>query len=156
MESTQVVPTFGFSGRNSRCKKDIVSFCGFYVQVMLKGDKGIDSPKYCRDCTTDINVGDDGHQLMLKIKFLPYVVRAFGCQSGLKLLEHKGILGFEEYTLNLLMKWGMSSTAINTWKSFFLSWGSYANEMLQQNSNHEVHFGKVDNDTFHIHHHKMK
>uniref|UniRef100_A0A7S4SIA2 tRNA ligase phosphodiesterase domain-containing protein n=1 Tax=Ditylum brightwellii TaxID=49249 RepID=A0A7S4SIA2_9STRA len=116
-------------------KKDMMLYRGFCVQMMLNGDEDIESPEYCRDTTTDTTVGDDGPPLMLKMKFLPYMVRTFGCRNGLKILEQKGVLGFEQYTTNLLMKWGMSSTAINTWRPFFSSWGSYANEMLQQNGN---------------------
>lgn len=70
--------------------------------------------------------------LMLKMKFLPYMVRTFGCRNGLPILSRSGIDGYEHYTLDLLKKWGISHSSIKKWQPYFYSWGLYVESILRQ------------------------
>eukprot|EP00804_Cyclotella_cryptica_P001973 CCRYP_007402-RA/>CCRYP_007402-RA protein AED:0.00 eAED:0.00 QI:1964/1/1/1/1/1/3/1185/1091 len=76
--------------------------------------------------------GGFNNPLMLKMKFLPYMVRTFGCRNGLRILSRSGIEGYEKYTLDLLNRWGMSHGAIKRWQPYFYSWGLYAESILRQ------------------------
>lgn len=64
--------------------------------------------------------------LMLKMKFLPYMVRTFGCRNGLNSLRQGGVEGFVKYTNNLLAKWGISTEGRLRWVPFFRGWAEYA------------------------------
>jgi hypothetical protein len=70
--------------------------------------------------------------LMLKMKFLPYMIRTFGCRNGLQILARSGIDGYEHYTLDLLKKWGISHSSIKKWQPYFYGWGLYAESVLRQ------------------------
>jgi hypothetical protein len=64
--------------------------------------------------------------LMLKMKFLPYMVRTFGCRNGLRVLRQGGPPAFSKYVTGLLSKWGISQSAQQTWLPFFRAWAVYA------------------------------
>lgn len=67
--------------------------------------------------------------LMLKNKFLPYMVRTFICRNGLAILSRSGIHAYEHFAMNLLMKWNISQASINKWMPFFKSWAKYCNSV---------------------------
>ena len=76
---------------------------------------------------------DDGASgLMLKMKFLPYMVRTFGCRNGLQVVAERGPMAFTEYTMKLLTRWGMSVEAKAKWQPFFSAWGKYAHKCLTE------------------------
>jgi len=65
--------------------------------------------------------------LMLKLKFLPYMVRTFGCRNGLRQLKMGGPNAFSVYTRGLLSLWKVSSRARKHWMPIFDAWGKFAN-----------------------------
>ena len=67
----------------------------------------------------------DDAKLILKMKFLPYMVRTFICRNGMSILAKKGRNAFNEYAYNQFQKWGMSDKAMNTWMDLFNAWGFY-------------------------------
>ena len=73
---------------------------------------------------------NDEAGLMLKMKFLPYMVRTFGCRNGLSTLKQSRADSFMQYTSNLLSKWGMSVEAREKWLPYFQSWAEYASPRL--------------------------
>ena len=76
---------------------------------------------------------DDGSSgLMLKMKFLPYMVRTFGCRNGLQVVVDSGPMAFTEYTMKLMTRWGMSAEAKTKWQPFFRAWGKYAHKCLTE------------------------
>jgi len=68
--------------------------------------------------------GAEDGELMLKMKFLPYMVRTFICRNGLSIME-KSRAAFEDYALNQFTRWGMSETALYKWMPFFRGWAMY-------------------------------
>lgn len=76
---------------------------------------------------------DDG-KLILKMKFLPYMVRTFICRNGLSILKKKGTDAFNTYAFDQLKRWGMSKAAVDKWIGFFHAWGIYCESPSQTNS----------------------
>lgn len=100
-------------------------------------------------------VAELNNPLMLKMKFLPYMVRTFGCRNGLQILARSGVDGYEKYTLDLLNRWGISHGAIKRWQPYFYSWGLYAEPILrQQQMQIDTHCNKsaehCNNDQHHL------
>jgi len=81
----------------------------------------------------DIDAPDSNQDasLMLKMKFLPYMVRTFCCRNGLGIIANKGPAAFTHHTLKMMDQWGISQTSQLKWQPFFWAWGSYANACLQ-------------------------
>lgn len=75
----------------------------------------------------DVEMGETSDEpLMLKMKFLPYMVRTFGCRNGLTTIRQGGPTAFMAYVQNLLTKWQISQASRDRWIPFFRAWGSYA------------------------------
>lgn len=66
--------------------------------------------------------------LMLKMKFLPYMVRTFCCRNGLHIIRQgRGTDAFVNYCAGLMSsKWSMSYSAQRKWQPFFRGWALYA------------------------------
>jgi hypothetical protein len=73
----------------------------------------------------------DSQPLMLKMKFLPYMVRTFGCRNGLSTLMKSGIIEYDNYVANLLSRWNISQSAMTKWQNTLHFWGKYALEKIQ-------------------------
>ena len=73
-------------------------------------------------------------KLILKMKFLPYMVRTFICRNGLSVLEKKGSEEFTKYAYDKLMKWQISKEAVNKWLEFFHAWGIYCESPSHKDS----------------------
>lgn len=82
-------------------------------------------------------VSSSEEKLMLKMKFLPYMVRTFICRNGLSKLQVSRI-AFEEFALNQLVKWKVSEEGINKWMPFFKGYAKYC-QNLQVTSNKYLH-----------------
>lgn len=82
-------------------------------------DTDVDPPM----CTMNSNPNDE--KLMLKMKFLPYMVRTFICRNGLGILQSSGIGAFENYALSQLRSWKVSDMSVRKWMPFFQSWARY-------------------------------
>ena len=83
------------------------------VYTSLSGDN---------DDTTNTNKEET---LMLKMKFLPYMVRTFICRNGLSILRQSGIAAFENHAITQLVKWGVSDASVRKWVPFFKGWARY-------------------------------
>ena len=70
--------------------------------------------------------------LMLKMKFLPYMVRTFGCRNGLQVIAQRGPHAFTDYAKKQMTKWGISPEAKAKWEPFFSAWGKYAHLCLTE------------------------
>ena len=83
---------------------------------------------------TDMDVDDAGLNedvsLMLKMKFLPYMVRTFCCRNGLQIIKNSGPTAFTQYTMKMMNHWGISQESQIHWQPFFQAWGIYANACL--------------------------
>ena len=64
-------------------------------------------------------------QLMLKMKFLPYMVRTFICRNGLDLIQDSGCAAFEHHAVVQLSKWKTSQAAMDKWLPFLRGWAAY-------------------------------
>ena len=122
--------------RNNMGRDDMTLFRGFALE--LSTDKGFSANERTHfrsdgeEFTAERDMGslDPDTGLMLKMKFLPYMVRTFGCRNGLKSLKVGGQDGFVRYTSNLLTKWRMSIEARKQWMPFFRAWARYAEPRL--------------------------
>lgn len=63
-------------------------------------------------------------KLMLKMKFLPYMVRTFICRNGLSVLE-KSAASFENYALSQLIRWGISQKTVEALMPLLRAWAQY-------------------------------
>ena len=80
------------------------------------------------DCALAEGVGKDNQtqeKLMLKMKFLPYMVRTFVCRNGLSILQDSGSAAFENFAATQLSRWRMSNAAKKRWIPFFRGWAVY-------------------------------
>ena len=111
---------------------DMALFRGFALE--LSADDEFSANELSHNQTTFMSDLDEEKGLMLKMKFLLYMVRTFGCRNGLKHLKQGGSEGFVKYTSNLLTKWKMSSEARKTWMPFFRAWADYAAPRLSKYS----------------------
>jgi hypothetical protein len=94
-------------------------------------DMDIDSPvKY-----TDRGEETTG-ELMLKMKFLPYMVRTFICRNNLRVVQQEGPEAFTYAATKLMDRWEVSMAAKQKWIPFFQQWGIYA-QSCQRNGNSE-------------------
>lgn len=80
------------------------------------------------------NESNEEKKLMLKMKFLPYMVRTFICRNGMSILAKKGTTGFNQYAFDLLRRWDMSKSAIDKWIRFINAWGRYCESPSQKTS----------------------
>jgi hypothetical protein len=95
-------------------------------------DMDIDSPVKCTDRGEETITGE----LMLKMKFLPYMVRTFICRNNLRIVQQEGPEAFTYSATKLLDRWEVSMAAKQKWIPFFQQWGIYA-QSCQQNGNSE-------------------
>ena len=97
----------------------------------------------CRD--------SDSSPLMLKMKFLPYMIRTFGFRNGLDILMKSGIIEYENYITKLFSRWNISEASIRKWQPILYSWGMYAIEKIKQQqqslekANNEIKIGAANN-----------
>lgn len=121
----------------SRKEADMLLFRGFSIELIF--DDGVeDAPSSSSAASAEAEHAvvsntntDDSAQLMLKMKFLPYMVRTFGCRNGLKVLSESGVYAYERYTLGMLNRWGISHGSIKKWQPYFYYWGQYAKSILE-------------------------
>ena len=111
---------------------DMPLYRGFVVRLMLEGEgeDGTCNVRSTVKSTSTTNIKVDKEALMLKMKFLPYMVRTFGIRNGLSVLEKSGSEAYDRYTMNLLKKWGVSREATEKWQRFFHYWGVHAGKLL--------------------------
>jgi hypothetical protein len=119
-----------------------------YQQKMKSGDMHLyrgfcielGSDSVMKEMSEDVNRGtnmdvDDAElnenaSLMLKMKFLPYMVRTFCCRNGLQIIKNSGPTAFAQYTMKMMNQWGISQDSQLQWHPFFQAWGVYANACL--------------------------
>eukprot|EP00581_Thalassiosira_minuscula_P018472 CAMPEP_0183726252 /NCGR_PEP_ID=MMETSP0737-20130205/22870_1 /TAXON_ID=385413 /ORGANISM="Thalassiosira miniscula, Strain CCMP1093" /LENGTH=1250 /DNA_ID=CAMNT_0025957549 /DNA_START=32 /DNA_END=3784 /DNA_ORIENTATION=+ len=77
----------------------------------------------CEELNNNVNV--DEEKLMLKMKFLPYMVRTFICRNGLSVLQTSGAAAFEHHAIGLLSRWQISDASTKKWMPFFGGWAKY-------------------------------
>lgn len=102
------------------------------IQQSRLGNDGIDR-KETITLTTD-SADPAIEKLMLKMKFLPYMVRTFICRNGLSILQKSGSSAFEQYALNQFVKWEMSEGSREKWFPFFRGWALYCQSLSSTNS----------------------
>lgn len=119
---------------------------GFSFELVLDqcDDDHLSGTKTSLDSMAVETSSTNKNPLMLKMKFLPYMVRTFGCRNGLKVLMSSGIDGYEHYTLDLLKRWEISHNSIKQWQPYFYGWGVYAESLLKMQNQNDVQFKKLD------------
>jgi len=127
---------------------DMKLFRGFVVELVLNGDDDDDddemrtttdrdAPIRFQDLVADSDNNEEDQRLMLKMKFLPYMVRTFGVRNGLSGLARHGPDAFLKYVRDLFNRWQMPQEAYSTWQPFFVAWASYAANVIQSQQNPE-------------------
>lgn len=103
-------------------------FRGFCIQ--LSGEEtDDDSEKTAMELDSNqytSQVSEPGEFLMLKMKFLPYMVRTFVCRNKLALIKQNGRHQFDRIAKQILEKWEISIPNQRKWMPFFQSWALYA------------------------------
>jgi hypothetical protein len=118
--------------RKNKQPEDMALFRGFAVEINGNANATcVEDDKKTEAMQVDTPVAAGG-SLMLKMKFLPYMVRTFGCRNGLGTLRHGGVEGFMKYVSNLLSKWTISSEGRQNWLPFFRGWAEYALPRMDQ------------------------
>jgi len=137
-------------------------FRGFCIELISDSDDDQNlSPNEAENNSIPyIEQSNREEKLMLKMKFLPYMVRTFICRNGLSTLQSSGGIAFEKYAIGQLTKWEVSDASMTKWLSFFKSWSLYCTSHLPEHlppltSNtylqHYKEFEKMyDNDHFSI------
>jgi hypothetical protein len=131
---------------------DMSLFRGFCIEL---GADRKDASKHVDTSTSEglPSQHDENFGLMLKMKFLPYMVRTFGCRNGLRVISQRGPQAFEEYTMKLMTKWGISLEARAKWQTFFRLWGKYAHWCLSGQTNQYTNTSiPMLCDTFYLEH----
>lgn len=107
-------------------------FRGFCIELIADGDddqnlipNGMESNSF--QC---IEQSNHEEKLMLKMKFLPYMVRTFICRNGLSTLRSSGSVAFEKYAIGQLTRWEVSDASMTKWVPFFKSWALYCTSSL--------------------------
>eukprot|EP00977_Amphora_coffeiformis_P010602 scaffold2500_cov176-Amphora_coffeaeformis.AAC.13 len=104
---------------------DMALFRGFSFEI--NGNRNDSDTK---SSAMQVDAPQKGEYLMLKMKFLPYMVRTFGCRNGLSKLRQGGVDAFIKYTNGLLSKWNISADGRRRWIPFFRAWAEYAHPRL--------------------------
>ena len=108
-------------------------FRGFVFRLIFEGDDDLNNNVARKNtCISELKNDEkdskfnDSKGLMLKMKFLPYMIRTFCCRNGLSILASDGIDAFLQYTINMLQRWNVSQSAFDKWQPFFHAWSIYA------------------------------
>lgn len=128
-----------FQKFRSKAKQgDMPLFRGFAIEL---DDNSLDRQTNLVSNNDDPTIQSEevGESLMLKMKFLPYMVRTFACRNGLRVIKQGGANAFVQYTSDLLSKWKISSTSRLKWQPFFLAWALYV-----ETANSEEHRPPTD------------
>lgn len=110
---------------------DLHLFRGFSIELGLDDIDGDATMTFVSDDAEQMQVDDSGDaRIMLKMKFLPYMVRTFCCRNGLPNLAKDGPSGFATFTWKQMTSWGISDQAKEMWQPFFRAWGEYAHDCM--------------------------
>jgi hypothetical protein len=122
----QVLRDDSFKKYRKACSRgDLELFRGFVVEICNSDDdEKFDHPT---GSPLPFLVGNETEDdpLMLKMKFLPYMVRTFGCRNGLAVLRKSGSAAFLNYANRLLEKWQVVGKTRDYWLAYFGAWASY-------------------------------
>ncbi|KAL7543626.1 hypothetical protein ACHAXR_012913 [Thalassiosira sp. AJA248-18] len=114
--------------------KGMMLFRGFSIELVPAGgdiSKNNETEKTDVDASiVDVESIGSEEKLMLKMKFLPYMVRTFICRNGLPILRRSGEQAFENHAIKQLSKWGVSDASVRKWMSFFKGWAMYCSSPL--------------------------
>ncbi|KAL7554484.1 hypothetical protein ACHAWF_018320 [Thalassiosira exigua] len=103
-------------------------FRGFSIELVSTSD--LDNSSGLNDMVVDETTQSadpeaNEEKLMLKMKFLPYMVRTFICRNGLSILQGSGDVAFVNYAISQLTKWHVSDASMRKWVPFFRGWAKY-------------------------------
>ena len=117
-----VLHDFSFQKYRKNMKpRDMPLFRGFSIEL-----NGKENDTDGKEGHMQVDAPENQESLMLKMKFLPYMVRTFGCRNGLTSLRQGGIDAFIRYTNGLMIKWKISLESRQKWAPFFRGWAEYA------------------------------
>ncbi|KAL3793905.1 hypothetical protein ACHAW5_007068 [Stephanodiscus triporus] len=111
----------------------LMLFRGFCIELVPSNDSNVANEHKDMEVGASLHVVESTQyeeKLMLKMKFLPYMVRTFICRNGLPILMNDGIPSFENYAMNQLAKWNVSDEAVRKWMPFFQGWSKYCTSPL--------------------------
>ncbi|KAL3827649.1 hypothetical protein ACHAXA_000522 [Cyclostephanos tholiformis] len=114
-------------------KGGLMLFRGFSIEIVPSDDSIVMDEHEDFDMNECQRTEEDTvneEKLMLKMKFLPYMVRTFICRNGLSILMNAGIPSFEQHAIGQLTKWKVSDEAVEKWLPFFKSWAKYCTSSL--------------------------
>ena len=110
----------------------LMLFRGFGIELVPTDDDNRSRSSECKsmDLDTAPSAAEEAsdmseEKLMLKMKFLPYMVRTFICRNGLSILQQSGIEAFENHAISQLLSWKVSDESVRKWMPFFKGWARY-------------------------------
>eukprot|EP00986_Skeletonema_menzelii_P016044 scaffold13319_cov142-Skeletonema_menzelii.AAC.2 len=128
-----------FQKYNKYCNREgspgMELFRGFCIELIANGDDDQNiSPNNEAESNSlsCIEQSNREEKLMLKMKFLPYMVRTFICRNGLPVLQNSGGVAFEKYAMGQLTRWEVSDVSMKKWISFFKGWSHYCTSLLPE------------------------
>jgi len=113
--------------RREKNDDGLMLFRGFSIELVPTDDSNANAPESLGWGTSEVDAKSIAteEKLMLKMKFLPYMVRTFICRNGLSILQSSGVAVFENYAISQLSKWKLSDAAVSKWMPFFKGWAKY-------------------------------
>lgn len=118
-----------FQYQKSKSPGDMNLFRGFCVEVGNHDDTSLNDGVDPLESDESL---DDGPFLMLKMKFLPYMVRTFICRNQLNLLKQDSPDAFVRAARQLMDRWGISGEGKAKWLPFLEKWAIFAKGRLEQ------------------------
>ena len=110
-------------------EQDLDLYRGFFIRVNDKCEDDIDQANFFNKFKQETISFKE--PMMLKMKFLPYMVRTFIIRNGLGILRKQGEQPFMQYASTQLKKWNMSTNAQHKWMPLFRKWTKYAMPLLR-------------------------
>ncbi len=105
-------------------------FRGFCIELIAnESEDRNSSPRECNHCPDTAQFHHE-EKLMLKMKFLPYMVRTFICRNGLSTLQNSGVVAFENFAVGQMKRWDVSDSSMKKWLPFFKAWSIYCTSSL--------------------------
>lgn len=111
---------------------------GFVFELVVDPDSTEDTVSRTNHIVEDSRTRDATVEepLMLKMKFLPYMIRTFCFRNGLPIAK-SGPEAFVKYCREMLIKWNISLDGRQKWLPILEAWGVYAHKCLSGDTPNE-------------------
>ena len=129
-------------------RRGMALFRGFCIELIADSDDDQNFSMSEAESNSAPCIAESNHEekLMLKMKFLPYMVRTFICRNGLSTFQRSGS-GALKYAMGQLTRWEVSEASMTKWLPFFRCWAIYCTSPLPE------HLPPLTSNTY-LHHYK--